>query len=183
MRAESGDGGPSGPICLNCHRPLRGNLRSEQLDAQEMADGMRSPVEFIYCGACGWPLHIDARSPYNAAGAFERTPVAAPVDGTSREGQFQLRCGELISDIRALGFDPFVWVGLINELGAVGAAKRILADYNVLPVTRWLVGQGLPELTLEREIEQLRWADLFDEKERQEAVRRLVSAGGESPNQ
>ena len=108
--------------------------------------------------------------------------VATPADETSLEGQFQLRCQDLISEIRALGFDPFAWVGLINDLGAVGAAKRILADYEVLPVSQWLVGQGHPELTLEREIEQLRWADLFDETDRLEAVRRLASAEGRKPN-
>jgi hypothetical protein len=71
----------------------------------------------------------------------------------------------------------------MNDLGAVEAAKRILSDYEVLPVTRWLLGQGLPELTMEREIQQLRWADLFDETDRSEAVRRLSSAGGEKPDQ
>ena len=117
-----------------------------------------------------------------AAGAPGWTKVAAPVDATSLEGQFQLRCRELISEIRALGFEPWLWVALINEVGAVGAARRILADYEVLPVTRWLVGRGHPELTLEREIEQLRWADLFDDTDRSEAVRRLDSAGGEPPS-
>jgi hypothetical protein len=82
-----------------------------------------------------------------------------------------------------LGFDPWLWVGLINDLGAGAAAKRILGDYGVLPVTRWLVAQGRTELTLEREIENLRWADLFDDSDRSEAVRRLEEARGEGPNQ
>jgi len=118
------------------------------------------------------------RSTFTAAGAPGGAKLATPADETTLEGQFQLRCRDLISEIRALGFDPFVWVALINDLGAVGAAKRILADHEILPVTRWLVDQGLPELTMEREIEQLRWADLFDETERFEAVRRLSIAGG-----
>jgi hypothetical protein len=74
-------------------------------------------------------------------------------------------------------------VGLINDLGAVRAAKTILADYEVLPVTSWLVARGLPELTLEREVEQLRWVDLFDESDRTEAVRRLTRAAGSGPQQ
>jgi hypothetical protein len=111
------------------------------------------------------------------------TKVAPPADETTLEGQFQLRCRDLITDTRALGFDPWLWVGLINDLGAVGAAKRILSDYEVLPVTQWLVTQGHPELTLEAEIEHLRWADLFDDSDRSEAVRRLDSSGGESSNQ
>jgi hypothetical protein len=112
------------------------------------------------------------------AGTRQGTKVASPPDESTLEGQFQFRCRELITEIRALGFDPFVWVGLINDFGAVAAAKTILADYDVLPVTSWMVARGLPELTLEREIEQLRWADLFDETERVEAVRRLASAAG-----
>lgn len=183
MTNEFADGDPSGPICMNCHRALRGNLRSEGLDAEETPEGPRSRVGFIYCGACGCPLHIDASSPFTAAGGPVETKVALPADQTTLEGQFQIRCRDLISEIRALGFDPWLWVGLINDLGAVGAAKRILADYEVLPVTRWLVGEGHPDLTLEQEIEHLRWADLFDESDRSEAVRRLDSAGGETPNQ
>lgn len=109
--------------------------------------------------------------------------MTAPPDETTLEGQFQLRCRELIAEIRARGFDPFVWVGLINELGAVRAAKTILADDEVLPVTSWLVERGLPELTLEREVEQLRWVDLFDDRDRTEAVRRLTRAAGSSPQQ
>jgi hypothetical protein len=113
-----------------------------------------------------------------AAGARRGTAVAAPPDETTPEGQFQLRCRELIAEIRARGFDPFVWVGLINDVGAVRAAKTILADHGVLPVTSWLVEQGLPELTLEGEVGQLRWADVFDESDRTRAARRLASATG-----
>jgi hypothetical protein len=182
MANESADGEPSGPICINCHRQLRGNLRSERLDVQEISEGPKSRLGVVYCGACGWPLHIDARSPLMAGSGPAETKVAAPADETTLQGQFQLRCRDLIAEIRALGFDPWLWVDLINDLGAVGAAKRILAEYEVLPVTRWLVGQGHPELTLEREIDHLRWADLFDDSDRSEAVRRLDPAGGENPN-
>jgi len=147
-----------------------------------MSDGApQLGVRFIYCGTCGWPLHVEAPDPSTSTGAHGFAEVAIPAVETSLDGQFQLRCRDLISEIRALGFDPFVWVGLINEVGAVRAAKTILVDYEVLPVTRWLVARGLPELTLEREIEQLRWADLFNETERVEAVRRLGHAAGQGP--
>jgi hypothetical protein len=184
MPRDSVDSWSRGPICPNCHQPLRGNLRGERLDVRAAPGaGAHAGIGFIYCGACGWPLHSEAHNPPLAAGARGATKVAVPADATTLEGQFQLRCRDLISQIRALGFDPFVWVGLINDLGAVGAAKTILADYEVLPVTRWLVARDLPDLTLEREIEQLRWAELFSEAERVEAVRRLALAAEQSPNQ
>jgi hypothetical protein len=109
--------------------------------------------------------------------------VASPADEATLGGQFQLRCRDLVTETRALGFDPWLWVGLINDVGAVGAAKRILADYEPLPVTRWLVEHEHPELTLEAEIMHLRWADLFDDSERSEAQRRLDSVEGDGPNQ
>ena len=144
--------------------------------------GPRARVGVTYCGACGWSLHVDAQGPAMAAAASRGAAVVAPPDESTLEGQFQLRCRELISAIRARGFDPFVWVGLINDLGAVSAAKTILADHGVLPVTSWLVARGLPELTLEAEVEQLRWADVFDDADHRRARRRLASAAGKDPD-
>ncbi len=103
--------------------------------------------------------------------------VALPSDESTLEGQFQVRCRDLITEIRTLAFDPFVWVGLINDLGAVGAAKRILGDPTILPVTHWLVDRGLSELTMEFEVQQAKWAGLFDDGDRNEAARRLVLLG------
>ncbi len=80
-----------------------------------------------------------------------------------------------MDQIRSLGFDPYVWVDMINDLGATAAAKRILATNTTLVATRWLIEVGRPELTLEHEMMDLRWADLFDDGERSEAERRLVS--------
>jgi hypothetical protein len=184
MPIESDGGRSGGPICPNCREPLRGNLFKEQLQVQGGPErGPRSRVGVTYCGACGWTLHVDAHGPAMAAAASRGAAVAAPPDESTPEGQFQLRCRELIAEIRACGFDPFVWVGLINDLGAVTAAKTILADYEVLPVTAWLVARGLPELTLEAEVEQLRWVDVFDEADRSRAGRRLASATGTDPHQ
>lgn len=59
-------------------------------------------------------------------------PVAAPADERTPEGQFQLRCRELIGEIRSLGFEPNVWVAMINDLGAAAAARKLLADHHQL---------------------------------------------------
>jgi hypothetical protein len=72
-----------------------------------------------------------------------------------------------------MGFEPHVWVDMINDLGATTAAKRILAANMPLVATRWLIDQGRPELTMEHEIIEIRWADLFDDDEGSEAQRRM----------
>jgi hypothetical protein len=106
--------------------------------------------------------------------------VAVPADEHTLEGQFRLRCRDLISETRSLGFDPNVWVAMLNSLGAAGAARRLFADHQRVVATRWLVRRGQPELTLEHEIGQPRWAGLFTDEERAEAARRLADAGATS---
>jgi hypothetical protein len=104
--------------------------------------------------------------------------VADPEDPSTIAGQFQVRCRELIVAIIAAGFTPGVWIALINTMGAVEAAKHLLAIGRVLPVTPWLVERGRPELTMEHEIHQTRWAEIFTEDERADAARRLAGPGG-----
>jgi hypothetical protein len=102
--------------------------------------------------------------------------VANPQDASTLAGQFQLRCRELIVETITAGFTPGVWIELINTMGAVEAAKHLLSRGQVLPVTPWLVGRGRPELTMEHEITQTRWAEVFTDDDRAEATRRLASA-------
>ena len=104
--------------------------------------------------------------------------VADPEDASTLAGQFQVRCRELIVEIIAAGFTPGVWIELINTMGAVEAAKHLLLIGRVLPVTPWLVEYGRPELAMEHEITQTRWAEIFTDDERADATRRLASAGG-----
>ena len=135
-------------------------------------------MALTYCGACGWTLHYGpARTGVPAGhGLMPLEEVAAPADEQTPEGQFQLRCRELIGEIRSLGFDPNVWVSMINGLGAAQAARKLLADHHELAATHWLVMRGQPELTMEHAIGQQSWAGLFSEAERAEAARRLAHA-------
>jgi hypothetical protein len=105
--------------------------------------------------------------------------VADPEDASALAGQFQIRCRDLIAEVIAAGFTPGVWIKLINTMGAVKATKHLLSSHRVLPVTPWLVEHGRPELTMEHEITQTRWAELFSDDERADAARRLASAGGQ----
>lgn len=180
MASESDGAWSGGPICPNCRQPLRVNLRQERLSprgASEPEDP--GPVLITYCEACGWTLSaVPGATWFAAGGDAESMEVVDPEDEMTLEGQFQLRCRDLITEIRSLGFTPIGWVGMINRVGAARSAVQLLADRRILPVTHWLVDQGNPELTLECEIEQPRWADLFTEAERDEARRRLTIAGG-----
>jgi hypothetical protein len=173
------DSSSRGPVCPHCREPLRGNLRQERLTPQDTAEpGPELAMTLTYCGSCGWTLHlapVQADVP-GVRGLAGHEKVAAPADEQTLEGQFQLRCRDLIGEIRSLGLDPHVWVAMINHLGAAGAARKLLADHHMLVATAWLVRRGRPELTLEHEIGQPRWGGLFTDDERAEAARRLARA-------
>jgi hypothetical protein len=171
---------PRGPICPNCGALLRETLRSEQIAPVETSDAT-APVSVIFCGSCGWTLAATparARLSFGPGGSPE---VAAPADESTLAGQFQLRCRELIGEIIAVGFVPVGWINLINSTSAVEVAKDLLSGGRILPVTFWLVQQGRPDLTLEREVTQERWADLFTDDDRVEAERRLASPRRRDP--
>jgi hypothetical protein len=160
-------------MCPGCHESLKGNLQVARLDAQDVEEPQgRSHVSVIFCGSCGISLHVEAMRSNVPSGGV---PVADPADPTTLDGLFQVQCRDLIDQIRSLGFDPYVWVDTINDLGATTAAKSILAKRIPLVATRWLIESGRPELTLEHEIANVRWADLFDDEDRSEAERRLLN--------
>jgi len=173
----TGDGAAGGPVCPGCRESLRGSLRQELLTPQ----GGGITIAVTYCGACGWTLGCAPARTGGGPGRMPLEEVAAPADEQTPEGQFQLRCRELISEIRSLGFNPNVWVAMINDLGAAGAARKLLADHHELVATPWLVTRGRPELTLEHEIGQPGWAALFTDAERAEAAQRLARAGRTPP--
>jgi hypothetical protein len=160
-----------GPTCPECREPLRANLQVSRLDAQDVSKtACPTRVSVIYCGSCGLSLHVE---PLRSMLARAGVPVADSADPTTLDGLFQERCRDLIVQIRTMGFEPHVWVDMINDLGATIAAKRILSTNMPLVATRWLIDQDRSELTLEHEIIDMRWADLFDDNERSEAQHRL----------
>jgi hypothetical protein len=172
---QTSDDSSRGPVCPHCREPLRGNLRQEQVTPQDgsgSGSGPKLAMTVTYCGSCRWTLHLAPAS----NGRPRHEEVAAPADEQTLEGRFQLRCRELIGEIRTLGFDPNVWVAMINSLGAAEAAKKLLADHQMLVATPWLLRRGRPDLTMEHAIGQPEWAALFTDDERAEAARRLARA-------
>jgi hypothetical protein len=167
-------GDERGPLCTCCRQPLRETLRVVSIDAVREGDAVAPKVEVTFCGACGTTLSaIPLPQPP------EPLRVPDPDDPESIEGRFQLRCRELIDEIQVVGFTPGGWIGLIKQHGAVGAARDLLSAGRILPVTRWLVGQGRVDLTMEREITGPQWTDLFDDTDRAEAERRLTQVTGD----
>jgi hypothetical protein len=167
-----------GPLCPGCRKPLRANVQTERLDAEgPSASGGPARVLVAYCRSCGLTLHVEISRP-SQTGVSGSVAVAEPADPDTLDGRFQIRCRELIARIRELGFEPHVWVDMINDLGASGAAKTLLATKSSLVATPWLTSRDRSDLTLEHEIMELRWADLFDDDERAEAARRLTIAQG-----
>jgi hypothetical protein len=170
------DDHPQGPVCPECREPLLGNLKTGRLDAEESSNSeVPTRVAVVYCGSCGLSLHIE---PVRLGQTAARVPIVERDDPATLDGLFQLRCRDLVTQIREMGFEPHVWVDMINDLGATDAAKRILEANLPLVATHWLVGQDRSDLTLEHEIMEVRWADLFDDDERAEADRRLSTARG-----
>jgi hypothetical protein len=163
-----------GPLCGSCRRPLRETLRVATVDAIPEGAAAAPKVEVTFCGSCGTTL---SATPLPQPPEPLRVPD--PDHPESIEGRFQLRCRELIDEIQVIGFTPGGWIGLIQRQGAVGAARELLSAGRILPVTRWLVGQGRADLTMEREITRPEWADLFDDAERAEAESRLEQVAGD----
>ncbi|MGP0030008.1 MAG: Clp protease N-terminal domain-containing protein [Acidimicrobiales bacterium] len=173
-RREEGGGAPE-PRCPQCGVGVSEMVRYRSITARpDRGDDTSGSivVNVLYCGRCGTPFQM-----LRSGGPGWPEEVAAPENAASLEGQFQLRCRELVGETRALGFDPNVWVSMINRLGALATAKKLLADRHVLVATPWLVARGRSDLTIEHAIGQERWAELFGEEDRAEAARRLTEAG------
>jgi hypothetical protein len=176
-QSAGNDGSAPGPVCPGCRQLLRGMLRQEQIIPRALTEpGPHLPMAVTYCGNCGLTLNLAPAGLAAVTGPIPVEEVVAAADDQTPDGQFQLRCRELVAEIRSLGFNPHVWVALINQLGATGAARKLLADHHRLVATPWLVRRGRPELTMEHEIGRPRWIEVFTDDERAEAARRLAHA-------
>ena len=175
----------SGPRCPRCRVDVSEAVRYRTITAtSDVDDDAREPmmIDVLYCGECGTTLEFLRPDRFGmlsdiGPGRYGIEEVAAPENAESLEGQFQIRCRELVTETRALGFNPNVWVSLINHMGALPTAKKLLADHHVLVATPWLVARGRSGLTIEHEIGQTRWRELFTDEDRVEAASRLDDAG------
>ena len=137
------------PICPNCRESLREAMSQTRVTPKTTdLSAFSLSVTVVFCGLCGFTLDVASALPMSAVlDARGMEPVTVPVDEDSLDSQFQIRCRDMVREVRSLGFNPNVWVSMINGTDAIGAAKKLLADRHVLVATPWLVERGRSELT------------------------------------
>ena len=80
------------------------------------------------------------------------------------------------------GYRPSVLIGLLSQLGGVGAAKRLLQTSEVQSGLNKLWELGLLHLSVEAHVIQEKWAPLFTESEKAEARKRLEAREYQPPD-
>jgi hypothetical protein len=71
---------------------------------------------------------------------------------------------------------PSAWISMMQSHGAVAAAKRLLVSGDLQPGLLRLLRLSRPDLTIEHAVLEPRWADLFDDQDRELAQWRLTQA-------
>jgi hypothetical protein len=101
----------------------------------------------------------------------------------SLEAEFKVACDAAIDACRRLSPPnrPTVWIGMIANLGAAEAARRLVVSGDIQTGFGRLVQAERPELTIEWEILSLQWDPLFSDQHREAARWRLGQAGIEPP--
>lgn len=94
------------------------------------------------------------------------------------EADFQRECEVAVDQCRLLtpSYAPRVWVRMMQEHGAVEAAKRLLVSPDIQSGFERLIRQGRVDLTIEMAVLNPRWERLFDQAHREAAWWRLTQA-------
>ena len=76
---------------------------------------------------------------------------------------------------QALGYDTSIIIGMINNNGAVGAAKRLVLSGSFQNGFTQMVNQGRKDLTIEFIMLQEKFSPLFSKQELEAATWRLAN--------
>lgn len=100
----------------------------------------------------------------------------------SFEQDFETECLNAIATCRDLGYVPTAWQGMINSLGAVEAARRLVVSGDIQSGFTRLVHMGRLDLTVEMAVLHPRWDAIFggDRAVREAAWWRVAQAGRRS---
>ena len=95
------------------------------------------------------------------------------------EAEFEEAMRSTYAEASRLGYRPTYFLGMVEDLGGVGAAKRLLSTPVAQPGLARLWNLGRLDISAEALVLNERWRDLFTTVERQEARERLKAYGYE----
>lgn len=95
--------------------------------------------------------------------------------------RYEAACRTAIEECRQLNYHPSVWASMIDQLGAVESAVRLLRTGDAQPGFERLIKLGRHDLTIEASVLNSEWGGLFSREVKDAARFRLRQAGFE-PN-
>lgn len=109
-------------------------------------------------------------------------PLPDSNDDSTDEDAYELATWAAIEECKHLRhrYDPTIWIGMVRQSGAVGAAKHLLVSGDIQYRFRRLIEEGRPDLTVEWSVLLPRWRALFSDQYR-DAARWRLQAGLEPP--
>ena len=93
------------------------------------------------------------------------------------EAEFEEAMRNTYAETSRLGYRPTYFLGMVESLGGVGAAKRLLSTPVAQPGLARLWELGRLDISAEALVLSKRWRELFTDAERQEARERLRAYG------
>jgi hypothetical protein len=93
--------------------------------------------------------------------------------------EFEQASRAAVEECRRFDYHPTAWVSMMDELGAVEAARRLLLSPDVQSGFERLTLQGRVDLTIEFAVLNPKWDRLFGPGEREAAWWRLQQASGQ----
>ena len=95
---------------------------------------------------------------------------------------FERAMREACMESARLGYYPHIFIKMLDDLGGVGAVRRLLASDEAQYGLARLWEMGALHLSTEAHVVKEKWAPLFTESERAEARRRLEEYGYQPPD-
>jgi hypothetical protein len=92
-----------------------------------------------------------------------------------RAAEFGEACLVAVGEARTLGY-PAIWVQMMDDIGAVAAARKLLVSPNIQSGFERLAREGRVDLTIEFAVLHPKWDRLFSADLREAAWWRLQQA-------
>ncbi len=90
--------------------------------------------------------------------------------------EFEQASRAAVAETRKFNYNPTIWVSMMNDLGAVAAARRLLLSPSIQSGFERLAREGRVDLTIEFAVLNPKWDRLFGPAEREAAWWRLQQA-------